>query len=65
MSLFVGLRGTAEELDIKAQNIWAFTGLVWAVLHVMAPYGMSGCHTQRRMGARGRAHPSFGMLPTF
>ncbi len=28
MSLFVGLRGTAEELDIKAQNIWAFTGFV-------------------------------------
>ena len=28
MSLFVGLRGTAEELGLKAQNVWAFTGLV-------------------------------------
>lgn len=25
MSLFVGLKGTAEELGIKPQNIWAFT----------------------------------------
>ncbi len=25
----------------------------------------SRCHTKRRMGARGRAHPSFGMTPTF
>ncbi len=29
MSLFVGLRGTAEELGLKAQNIWAFTGCVF------------------------------------
>ncbi len=27
--------------------------------------GLSRCHTKRRMGARGRAHPSFGMTPTF
>jgi len=26
MSIFVGLRGSAEELGIKPQNIWAFTG---------------------------------------
>ena len=26
MSIFVGLRGTAEELGIKPQNIWSFTG---------------------------------------
>ena len=33
MSLFVGLKGTAEELGIKAQNMWAFTGYVvsWAM----------------------------------
>ena len=23
------------------------------------------CHTKRRMGTRDRAHPSFGMTPTF
>lgn len=26
LSVFIGLRGTAEELDLKAQNVWAFTG---------------------------------------
>ena len=25
MSLFVGLKGTTEELGVKGQNIWAFT----------------------------------------
>ncbi len=29
------------------------------------PYGLSWCHAKRRMGAGGRAHPSFGMTPTF
>ena len=27
--------------------------------------GLSRWHTKRRMGAHGRAHPSFGMTPTF
>ena len=27
--------------------------------------GLCRCHTKGRMGARGRAHPSFGMTPTF
>ncbi len=26
MSLFVGLRGSKEELGLKAVNTWAFTG---------------------------------------
>ena len=26
ISIFVGLNGTAEELGLKAQNMWAFTG---------------------------------------
>lgn len=26
LSVFIGLRGTAEELGLKAQNVWAFTG---------------------------------------
>ena len=34
MSMFVGLRGETEELGIKAQNIWAFTGLVKSYLVV-------------------------------
>lgn len=25
LSLFVGLKGSAEELGLKAQNVWAFT----------------------------------------
>ena len=29
------------------------------------PYGLSRCHTKRRMGARGRAHLSFVMTPNF
>ncbi len=29
------------------------------------PLGLCRCHTKRRIGARGRAHPSFGMTPTF
>ena len=33
MSVFVGLRGTAEELGIKAHNIWAFTG--WVVHYII------------------------------
>ena len=28
MSLFVGLNGTQEELQLKQHNIWAFTGYV-------------------------------------
>ncbi len=27
--------------------------------------GLCHCYTKRRMGTHGRAHPSFGMLPTF
>jgi len=26
LSIFIGLKGTAEELGLKAQNVWAFTG---------------------------------------
>ena len=26
ITLYVGLKGTAEELGIKSQNYWAFTG---------------------------------------
>lgn len=25
LSVFIGLRGTTEELGLKAQNVWAFT----------------------------------------
>lgn len=25
LSVFIGLRGTSEELGLKAQNVWAFT----------------------------------------
>ena len=29
------------------------------------PNDLSHCHTKRRMGVRGRTHPSFGVTPTF
>ncbi len=32
--------------------------------HVTRRQGLCRCHTKRRMGAHGRAHPSFGMTPT-
>ncbi len=38
-------------------------------LHVVScekvPNSLSRCHTKRRMGVQARAHPSFGMTPTF
>ncbi len=37
---------------------------IWAVSHKKFPNVLSH-HTKRRMGVRGRAHPSFGMTPTF
>ena len=38
---------------------------IGTLLHEKVPNGPSRCHTKRRMGARGCAHPSFGMTPTF
>ena len=38
---------------------------MWAPSRKKVPNGLSFCHTKRRMGARGRVHPSFGMTPTF
>ncbi len=37
----------------------------WSALCKMVPNGLSQCHTKRRMGTHGCAHPSFGMTPTF
>ncbi len=37
----------------------------WAALREKIPYVLSRCHTKGRMGACGRAHLSFGMIPTF
>ena len=37
----------------------------WAASREKVPYGLSQCHTKRRMGARGHTHPSFGVTPTF
>ncbi len=37
----------------------------WAALRKMVSNVLSCCHTERRMGMWGRAHPSFGMTPTF
>ncbi len=33
--------------------------------HEKVPYGLSRCHTKRRMALHGRTHPSFGMTLTF
>ncbi len=38
--------------------------LVCRVSCKKVPNDLSQCHTKRRIGARGRAHPSFGMTPT-
>ena len=37
----------------------------WVMLHKKVPHVLSHCHTNRRMGACGCAHPSFCMTPTF
>ncbi len=39
--------------------------LTWAVSRKKVPNVLSRCHTKRTIGACGRAHPSFGMTPTF
>ncbi len=39
--------------------------MTWAALPKKVPNVLSRCHTKRRMGAQGRARPSFGMTPTF
>ncbi len=33
--------------------------------HEKVPNGLSRCHTKKRMGVRGCAHPSVSMSPTF
>ncbi len=38
---------------------------IWAPSCKKVPYGLSCCHTKRRMGARGRTHCSFGMTPVY
>ena len=38
---------------------------IWAVLREKVLNVLSRCHTKRRTGTRGRAHPSFGITPTF
>ncbi len=38
---------------------------MWEALHEKVPNVLSRCHTKRRTGARGRARPSFGIIPTF
>ena len=38
---------------------------MWAALRENVPNVLSRCHTKRKMGARGRARPSFGMTLTF
>ncbi len=45
-------------------GITVFSADRWAVLCEKVPNVLSRCHTKRRTGARGRAHPSFGMTPT-
>ena len=37
MSMFVGLRGETEELGLKAQNIWAFSGQVTFNMILICP----------------------------
>ncbi len=37
----------------------------WAALREKVHNGLSRCHTIRRMGVHGRAHPSFGITSTF
>ncbi len=37
----------------------------FTVLREKVPNVLSCCHTKSRMGARGHAHPSFGVTPTF
>ena len=39
--------------------------IIWAMLCEKVPNGLSCCHTKRRTGVCGRAHPSFGMTPSF
>ncbi len=43
-----------------SRSMWSF-GLHWEKV----PNVLSRCHTKRRTSARRRAHPSFGMTPTF
>ena len=39
--------------------------LKWVASRKKVPYTLSQCHTKRMMDISGRAHPSFGMTPTF
>ncbi len=50
------------------KSMWECLNHNWAALREKVPNVLSRCQTKRRMGARGRAHPSFqsfGMTPTF
>ncbi len=40
----------------------AVGNIVWVALCKKVPNVLSHCHTKRRTGARGRTHPSFGIL---
>ncbi len=44
---------------------WWRSVLLWPATCKKVPNVLSRCHTKIRMGARGRAHPSFGMTTTF
>ena len=56
-------------INIQHFPMWAYRlshMASWAALCEKVPNGLSRCHTKRRMGARGRTHPSFGRThPSF
>ena len=51
-------QGLASRLTPEVKHIWM-------ALCEKVPNALSQCHPKRRMGAHGRAHPPFGMTPTF
>ena len=53
-----------SQSDVEVQVNIKNAHHIWAASHKKVPNVLSRCHTKRRMGARGRAHPSYGMTTT-
>ncbi len=58
LSIFLDSSFTGDLASLACDSIWRTS-------RENRPYGLCRCHTKRRMGTRGHAHPSFGMSPTF
>ena len=48
-----------------SNNVYEHLSHMRGVSRENRPYDLCQCHTKRRMGMRGLAHPSFSMTPTF